>query len=431
LKSEHVFGRVVALPRWSSEPTQAVTGMCQKLAGLEEAMVDFASGFEPALISAAEAEGVMERAARIEHAAATVKALAAARMAETELWEAGGDRSPAHMLAKRTGESVSKAAQQLETAKKLRERPKTDAEARAGRLSPEQTAAIADAAEADPGCEDDLLALAARSSLGELRDEAARRKAAVTDQEENHRKIHDSRHVRSWTGADGAWMLGARGTVDAGAAFMARVQARADVLFKTAYAEGRREPREAYLYDALMDLVCGEAAPVAPKGRGSQAKVIVRVDLQALLRGRPMEGEVCEIAGYGPVPVSVVGEIMARGDTFLAAVITKGKAICGVAHLGRHPTMFQRTALEWLYPTCAVEGCNASVQEWDHRIDWSGSYVTILEWLDGHCCHHHDKKTLEGWGLVEGVGKRAFVPPDDPRHPNNKARERPPPEAAA
>src|SRR3954468_2014761 len=112
--------------------------MCQKLAGLETTMVSFAAGFEPALISAAEAEGVMERAARIEHAAATVKALAAARMAETELWQAGGDRSPAHMLAKRTGESVSKANQQLETAKKLRDRPKTDAAARAGTLSPEQ-----------------------------------------------------------------------------------------------------------------------------------------------------------------------------------------------------------------------------------------------------------------------------------------------------
>src|SRR3954471_6649271 len=107
--------------------------MCQKLAGLETAMVSFAAGFEPALISAAEAEGVMERAARIEHAAATVKALAAARMAETELWGLGGDRSPAHMLAKRTGQTVSGAAAELEAAKKLRHHPKTDAAARAGK----------------------------------------------------------------------------------------------------------------------------------------------------------------------------------------------------------------------------------------------------------------------------------------------------------
>src|SRR5207248_5907137 len=101
--------------------------MCQKLAELEKAMGAFASGFDPALITAAEAEGVMERAARIEHMAATVKALAAARMAETALWELGGDRTPAHMLARRTGQTVSAAARELENAKRLADHPRTDA----------------------------------------------------------------------------------------------------------------------------------------------------------------------------------------------------------------------------------------------------------------------------------------------------------------
>ena len=62
--------------------------------------------------------------------AAAIKAAAGARMAETELWRNNGDRTPAHMLARRTGESVSKANQQLETAKKLKGRPKTDAAVR-------------------------------------------------------------------------------------------------------------------------------------------------------------------------------------------------------------------------------------------------------------------------------------------------------------
>src|SRR5947199_5756043 len=128
----------VALPRWSVGVAGAGADMCQKLVELEKAMAAFAAGFDAALISAAQAEGVMERAARIEHMAATVKALAAARMAETELWSLGGDRSPAHMLARRSGESVSKANQALETAKKLKDRPKTDAAARAGKLSPDQ-----------------------------------------------------------------------------------------------------------------------------------------------------------------------------------------------------------------------------------------------------------------------------------------------------
>jgi hypothetical protein len=43
----------------------------------------------------------------------------------------------------------------------------------------------------------------------------------------------------------------------------------------------------------------------------------------------------------------------------------------------------------------------------------------MLEWLDRMCDHHHDMKTRKGWMLVIGTGKRAFVAPEDPRHPNN------------
>src|SRR5436305_2975610 len=171
--------------------------MSTKLRDLERSLASVATDFDAAFLCASEAEGVMERAARIEHMAATLKALAAARVAETELWRMGGDRTPAHMLGRKSGESVSKAQRQLDNAKRLAKHPKTNAAARAGALSTEQQAAITDAADADPDCEDDLLGLATRASLGELRDEAARRKAAAEDQDQKHRRIHDERHVRS------------------------------------------------------------------------------------------------------------------------------------------------------------------------------------------------------------------------------------------
>ena len=38
------------------------------------------------------------------------------------------------------------------------------------------------------------------------------------------------------------------------------------------------------------------------------------------------------------------------------------------------------------------------------------------------CDHDHHLKTYYGWALVEGTGKRAMVPPDDPRHPKNKPK---------
>jgi len=408
--------------------------VCVKLGELERSLVDFAAEFDPALLSAARAEGVMERAARMEHICATIKALAAARFSETELWRNGGDKSPAHMLAKKTGKPVSQAQQQLDNAKRLRSHPKTDAAARKGKLSPEQQAAITDAADLDPNAEDDLLDMAQRTSLNELRDEAARRKAAAQDPEERHRRIDAERFVRSWTGPDGAWNLGAKGTPDRGARFMARVQSIADALFKKARAEGRREQPEAYLFDALMSLA-EEDGDAKPSGASrTSPKVLVRVDLEALFRGYPAEGELCEIAGYGPVPVSVVKELLAQGDTFLAAIITKGQAVVGVAHLGRSHTAAQRTALQWLYPICAVEGCSALAREIDHRHDWVKTLTTRFEDSDPYCHHHHYLKTHQGWRLVEGSGKRVFVPPDDPRHPNNvnkgAAQERPPPKVA-
>jgi hypothetical protein len=211
---------------------------------------------------------------------------------------------------------------------------------------------------------------------------------------------------------------------------MARLQPIADAIFKRARAEGRHEPTEAYLFDALMKLA--EEGEDAPRARAGTTKVLVRVDFETLFRGHPVDGEVCEIAGYGPVPVSVVNKILAQRNTFLAAVITKGRQVCGVAHLGRHPTAAQVSGLQWLYPTCAVQGCSAPARQWDHREDWAKTHRTPFDGIDGYCCHDHDKKTYEGWALVEGVGKRAFVPPDDPRHPKNmKEKKRPPPKRAA
>ena len=113
--------------------------------------------------------------------------------------------------------------------------------------------------------------------------------------------------------------------------------------------------------------------------------------------------------------------MVASGDAFLAAVVTKGVDVASVVHLGRRPTVYQSTALDWLAPTCTTEGCNGAVRlETDHRVDWAKTRVTLLRWLERHCEHCHDNKTRHGWALVDGHGKRPMVPPDDPRHPRHR-----------
>ena len=48
------------------------------------------------------------------------------------------------------------------------------------------------------------------------------------------------------------------------------------------------------------------------------------------------------------------------------------------------------------------------------------THVTVLDLLDRLCGLHHGLKTHQGWRLVDGRGKRAFVAPDDPRHPRHR-----------
>ena len=148
---------------------------------------------------------------------------------------------------------------------------------------------------------------------------------------------------------------------------------------------------------------------------GRTHKVIVRVDLGALLRGLPIEGEVCEIAGFGPVAVSAVRDMIDTDDPFLTAVVTQGEKLVGVAHLGRRPNALQQTALQWLYPSCANEACSAQARlDYDHRVDWARTHFTVLDLLDRLCAHCHALKTGQNWSLVEGRGKRALVPTGGP-----------------
>ncbi len=129
--------------------------------------------------------------------------------------------------------------------------------------------------------------------------------------------------------------------------------------------------------------------------------MIVRIDFDALLRGYPVSGETCELVGYGPVAVSAVRDLLDTADPFIATVVTKGHALVGVAHLGRRPNAYQQSALEWLYPSCAVEGCPAQARlEFDHRLDWATTHYTVFDLLDRLCPHHHDLKTRYNWSLV-------------------------------
>ena len=279
-------------------------------------------------------------------------------------------------------------------------------------------------AKANPSADADaLLATAKHASLRELRDRCEQVKASGdTDAEARRRRIHEARSVRRRQHHDGSAGLEMRGNPEDIARVFAAIAPKRDELFADARRAGRRERSEALDYDALLATVTDRAGGADGRsgggrgGGGQRTKVLVRVDFDTLLRGRPIDGEVCEIAGYGPVAPSTVRDLLAAG-AFLAAIVTKGERVTGVAHLGRQPRAVQDSALEWLDPICTREGCSQPWVQRDHRLEWAKSKVTLVDLMDRLCPHDHDLKTRFGWALVEGRGKRPMVPPDDPRHP--------------
>ncbi len=242
------------------------------------------------------------------------------------------------------------------------------------------------------------------------------------------RRIHRDRHLHTWiddvTGAGcGRWST----TPAAHAEILAALEPLRDKAFHEGRHSARRERPEAYAVDALHLLATQETSGAAA-APGANAKIIVRTDLSALLRGHPTDGEVCEVAGLGPVPVSAVRRWM--DNAFLAAIVTDGVDVRSVTHLGRKATAAQRTALEWIAPACTVEGCGRTVHlEIDHRVDWATTHHTVLDELDRLCPHHHGLKTRDGYQLVPGTGRRPFLPPGPKAPPGSdpgRGREPPP-----
>jgi hypothetical protein len=396
--------------------TETAPSACRTVAEVEAAVGAMAREFEPALYSRAQLELVLLRAAKAAKMLDLITSMTAAHLAAT-----GPQRTSRQVvrdLAKVSGTSLRDAGQAMGAARALAELPDLAGPAREGRLSGAQLALVAQGASADPGLASELVKFAEKSSVRELADEVARICCAGVDAEERRKAVHAARALRQHTGADGAWYMHAKGTVEDGAKVMAAIGSFADKAFDQARREGRREASEAYSFDGLVGLATsgGAAAP--------STEVVVRVDHSALMRGYAITGETCEVAGFGPTSVQAVYDLMSTGDPFLKAVVTKGKDVVGVAHMGRRPNAYQQTALDWLFPTCAVEGCGikASSLQTDHREDWARTHFTVFDLLDRLCPEHHGLKTYQSWALVEGSGKRAFVPPDDPSHPRHQTQ---------
>ena len=409
------------------------------LADIRDQVAAYAASFDATRTSVGQCADAVREITAIEAALSVVKAEAAAKVADSGTWRQTGARNAAEHLAKTAGTTIGAASGLIDVGRALESVPAVRDAAVAGSLSAPQAALIADAASAGASITDTtpLITKAARLSLGELRTACAKAKAAADpDPRATRTRIREERSYRRWDDGNGKGFVQLSGPVTDLVLMEAAIAPARDRLFQQAHRDGRYERNDALDYDALLATLLTNSGAAAPRdgekpadagtgdrrrirGKWWNAKVIIRVDHTALARGRALPGETCDVNGTTPIPVDDIREAICD-DAFVAIAITQGQQVSGVAHLGRRPTALQQTPLDWQSPTCSAEGCNRTARQTDHTEPWAITRHTLLDELDRFCDCCHDKKTYDNWALIPGVGKRPFVPPDDPRHPDNR-----------
>ena len=333
------------------------------------------AGLDPASLSGESARRLFAEAAEIERLGSALKLLVAPAVKASS--PVAGHRSVEDWMASQSRTSVAEVHKVIGTAEKVAQLPNTVAALRSGALSASQVEAVATAAVASPGSEAELLSAARSETVRELESRARRvvleSRGTVEQRYARQRRLRSFAH---WVDDEGMVAGRFRLTPDVGSALIRTIQRQADRGFRRAYREGRRESLENYAADALVELLTGPGMVAGPRGEAARrtgGELVVVVSHEALRRGFVVEGsdELCELPGFGAVPVAAAREMLA--DCFLKAVVVDGTRVTHVKHFGRRRSAEIDTALLAQNVVgegslrCSAEGCDRQVGlEWDH-----------------------------------------------------------------
>jgi hypothetical protein len=401
---------------------------------------------DPGRLTGTDAAELYRLFAAVERLSMAGKTLLAPRIDESGVWRDGGHRSPAVMLAELEGVPTGQARNTLEVGHRLPDLPGTEEALRSGVLSGPKVAELSGAAVLDPMLEGSLLDGAADEPLQKVKERCQRARSTAERQDPvaTVRRIRAARHFSSWTDAEGAFCFQGRDTADRGARILEQIQhtvgrlrkaerdarakgtspgasppagsdraLRADAFFLLATGrttgDGPRPPAVDEDTGPPDDQIASgqESGPTAAASNGTSDDVIdrpptcslmVRVDLDALLRGEVGPGEVCEIDNQAPIPVAMARDL--ANDSFLRLVFHQAGDIRAVSHLGRTVNRKLRTALAHRDRCCVVPGCGVPFGlEIDHVVPFALGGPTELDNLALLCHHHHYLKSYEGWTL--------------------------------
>jgi hypothetical protein len=367
---------------------------------------------EPGRLSGSEAMGLAERLGEIEKAAASGLAVISPRVIETGAFATGGHASAPDWLGAVTGTSAGAAKGRLAAAERAVGVPELRHALKGGGLSAPELTLMAKTAAADPGAVSALLdMLDEGASHQELSAEAEAVKAAARTRENERQRrvrIHAGRHLR-WRQCEGG---GIRGEIFCDEAAWAKVAPRIERAARTrwrAAGADQEEPFEAHRLDAFLDLLGRSGA----KDVSARPQCLVLVDAAALRRGSTSTGEICEIAGIGPVPVEAAIELLGQGS--LQFLLKEGTDIRCVTKSSRD--LAQKTAMALVARDrfCVIPGCGKRLGlEGDHIVEFEHDGPTTYDNLARICPAHHAMKTYGNWTLSGSVGKWKWTPPARP-----------------
>jgi hypothetical protein len=351
----------------------------------------------------------VEQCAATERLLAALRVLAAATLEDKALWRREGFRSVAAWMASKTGTAVGPTITTMEMAGLLNDLPVVADAFRSGRLSEAQAREIAAVASDVPDAEEQLVEAAEKLTLRSLQEECRRvEAAAAVDEDDRYRQVHRRRRIRSWVDRHNVGRLSATMTPDELARVMSEIDRRCGDIVEGAVRGRWFESWEAHRVDALIEMATPDVdAPARPA-----SMVHVVVDYDALMRGHTVAGELCEIPGFGPIPVTLARQM--SEDCILNVLLTKAVDVMAVAHGSYTIPAHLRTALDVRDPKCIVPGCDyyRRLQK-DHRNGFGRTRVTKLEDLAHLCPYHHYLKTFCGYTYRGGPGTWEWIPPEN------------------
>jgi hypothetical protein len=371
------------------------------------------AGLDVGGLSGSQARDLAAGFAELERLAAAGKLLATGRLVASGTGP-GDDsfRDVDAWLASVSGTTVGAAQATTKAAARAMEQPVVASAVRAGQLSAAQAELVTTAVAADPAAASKLVDLASYAGVKGLRVECDRVIAAAASREQEHataEHIHTQRTLRH-SARGGTGTITMTGPLDRTAAVMAALAPFEQAISTDNRTRKTPELAEATAFDAMVELAASATSrgPYASRAGRPLATLHLHVSDDAYRRGYTVPGEICELEGAGPVPVSTARRL--SSDAIIKALVVKGTDVTRVVSLGRSIPAALATAIRTEQRTCCIEGCEIDRHlELDHNIPHAISGETSRANLDPLCTHHHDVKTRHDLRRLGPPGRQRLV----------------------